>query len=1379
MIDLTPSPSRLLKASAAAVRWLFWLLAAACLLLALVWGTLHGWIVPRIGEFRPRLETAVSRALGVPVRVGGITAQSTGLIPSFELTDVSLLDPQGREALRLPRVLAALSPRSLIGLGFEQLYIDRPELDIRRTASGRIQVAGLDFSSEDASDGSAADWFFSQTEFVIRNGMVRWTDELRKAAPLALRQVDFVVRNGTRRHDLRLDATPPADWGDRFSVVARFRQPLLSRHGGQWRHWDGQVYADFARVDVSQLRRYADLGIDIGGGSGALRGWADVRQGRATGGTADVALAGVEAVLGPQLAPLALQSVAGRLGGRLLASGFEFSTQGLQFTTREGLRWPGGNVSLTYTRAEGRAPERGEFRADRLDLAALAQIGQRLPLGTATHAALSAYSPQGLVETVQASWQGPLEAIARFDARGRVTRLALAAQPVPSVPGTTATQATPGRPGIRGAALDFDLTQSGGKAKLAIERGALDLPGVFDEPVLPLDRLSADVQWQLAGEQIGVQLANVTFANADAQGEFQASWKTSDPVKSAGRSRFPGVLDLQGSLSRGDGARVHRYLPLTLTPEVRGYVREAVTQGAITEARFKVRGDLHDLPFANPKLGDFHIAGKVRDVTYAFVPASIQPREARPWPALTQLAGELVFDRSAMQIKGASGRLTGGAGLQVTKAEAQIADLAKATVVVSAEARGPLGEMLRVVAASPLDAMTGQALTTATATGNADLRLRLALPIQAINTSKVQGSVTLAGNDVQLSPDTPLLARARGVVAFSDSGFALTGVQARALGGDLRLEGGMRVVPGVETVPLIRAQGSFTAEALQQAHELGFLSRLARHASGGAAYTATLGFRRGVAELSLASSLQGLALQLPAPLAKSAEATLPLRFEKTLLRDTAAAGNGPLRDQLLLELGRLGSAVYVRELDGPQVRVVRGSIGVGLLAGESAPLPGDGVVANINLASADLDAWETVLTQAAGAAASAEATSAASSYLPTSIAVRARELTVQGRKLNNVVVGGSREGLTWRANLEARELNGYGEYRQASGAGAGRIYARLARLNIAPSAATEVEALLDDQSTSVPALDIVVDDLELRGKKLGRVEVEAVNLGAGAAAREVGVREWRLNKLNVLLPEASFSATGNWAAAPAQSVTAGSPRLPRPPGERRRTVMNFRLDIGDSGELLTRFGMKEVVRGGKGRMEGQVAWLGSPLTLDYTTMNGQFNVNVETGQFLKADPGLAKLLGVLSLQSLPRRLTLDFRDVFSEGFAFDFVRGDIRIEQGIALTNNLQMKGVNAAVLMDGRADIARETQDLRVVVVPEINAGTASLVATVINPAIGLGSFLAQIFLRRPLIQAATQEFHVDGTWTDPKVTKVEPQAAPADSKPEARTGSRPGATP
>jgi len=156
-------------------------------------------------------------------------------------------------------------------------------------------------------------------------------------------------------------------------------------------------------------------------------------------------------------------------------------------------------------------------------------------------------------------------------------------------------------------------------------------------------------------------------------------------------------------------------------------------------------------------------------------------------------------------------------------------------------------------------------------------------------------------------------------------------------------------------------------------------------------------------------------------------------------------------------------------------------------------------------------------------------------------------------------------------------------------------------------------------------------------------------------------------------------------------------------------------------------------------------------------MTGHFNVNMGRGQFLQADPGVAKLLGVLSLQALPRRLLLDFRDVFSAGFSFDTVRGDVTIEKGMASTRNLQMKGVNAVVQMEGSSDLARETQNLRVVILPEVDAGTASLVAGLaLNPAIGLSTFLAQLFLRQPLIRANSQEFVIDGTWREPRVTKA-----------------------
>ncbi|MDB5895817.1 MAG: hypothetical protein JWQ88_3348, partial [Rhodoferax sp.] len=514
------------------------------------------------------------------------------------------------------------------------------------------------------------------------------------------------------------------------------------------------------------------------------------------------------------------------------------------------------------------------------------------------------------------------------------------------------------------------------------------------------------------------------------------------------------------------------------------------------------------------------------------------------------------------------------------------------------------------------------------------------------------------------------------------------------------------------------------------------------------------------------------------PLNKTADSSLPLRLERSLTPASAANPKAALQDQLALEIGRVLSVSYTRDIGGnganggnagnagsgaQAARVLRGNVQVGTPA--SAPPPAqDGVVADVNLDWINLDAWESLLASGpvheAGvravppapnaapkvhAAKSSPAdTTALQAYLPNRVTLRAREFSTGGRTLHALAVTATRDDQAWKGDIDATELSGYAEYHPAA-TGAGRVYARLKRLVIAPSAATAVDSLLDAPAESVPALDIVIDDFDLKGYNLGRVEMEAVNRGGSLAQREGGgVREWRLNRLIVSNPQATFTASGNWAALNAQ------------PGGPRRTAMNFKLDIQDAGGLLGRFDMKDVFRRGKGRLEGDIAWVGSPLSLDYPTLSGQLNVNVENGQFLKADPGMAKLLGVLSLQALPRRLTLDFRDVFSEGFAFDFIRGDVHMAQGIANTNNLQMKGVNAAVLMEGVADIARETQDLKVVVVPEINAGTASLVATVINPAIGLGTFLAQMFLRRPLMEAATQEFHVNGAWADPKITKV-----------------------
>jgi len=1338
-------------------RWLLAALVLAWLLLALAWGALHWVIVPRIDEFRPQLEARATRALGVSVRVGAVAAQSNGMVPALELRDVALLDAQGRVALSLPRVLIAVSPRSLWRLGFEQIYLDRPVLDIRRAPDGKITIGGLDFNPAGQADPAALDWFFSQFEFAIHDGTLRWTDEKRQAEPLVLQGVAVVVRNRGRQHDVRLDATPPESWGSAFSVQGRFVHPLLSRRHGRWQDWEGQLYADIKRADLAQLRHHVSLGVDLNQGSGAVRAWVDVARGRVTGVVADVALTQVDVLLGADLQQLALQKVQGRLGGRALADGFEFSTQALTFDTPDDLHWPGGDARLRLQHAQAGQPERGELQADRLDLAALAQIASRLPFDEIVRDKLRAYAPKGQVDTLLASWRGPWRAPQKYAARGRFSQLELAA--------------VADTPGLRGLDVDFDFDQQAGQARLGMTAGRVDLPTLFQEPEIAVDSLSAQARWQHQGERIALQLDEVRFANADAAGEARIKWQSADPANPASGASASGVLDLQAKLSRADGKRVHRYLPMVIDQAARDYVRDAVQDGRANSVRFEVKGDIDALPDIDPKKGAFKITAQVEGVRLAYVPTSLQDSGDLPWPVLNDLSGELVIDRMQLQVNKARARLGDGTALQVSRVEARIADLMQTQVEVDADFKGPLPELMGLANTSPLRDLLGGALVNSVVTGNADYKLKLALPIAHIDQSAVRGSITLAGNDVRITPDSPQFTQARGRINFTEAGFSLSGVQARLLGADAQLDGGWVLAPespaarGAPTQ--IRVSGNASAEGLRAATELGFVARLARQASGSAAYTATLGWRQGTTELRVNSNLQGLALNLPAPLGKGAETELPLRLETVLITDVSA----PRQDRLTVSLGNQVQVLYERDLSQAEPRVLRGAIAVGLDAQEAALLPAAGVSANIRLQHFNADGWQDVLAQAIGEAVNATAQPAnntlAMSYLPSLFAVRSEVLTFGGRQFNQMVIGGGREGSVWRANGVATEFNGYLEYRQpneqVSGGAEGRVYARLARLTLAPGVEADVEALLDAQPASIPALDIVVDDFELRGKFLGRLEVEAVNRSRQSAPSGASVREWHLNKFNLGLPEASLVASGKWAALPLPGPQAAtSPMQPGP--ARRRSELNFTLDIADSGALLDRLGMNGVVRGGRGKLAGQVAWLGSPLSLDYPSLSGAFTVDVASGQFLQAEPGIAKLLGVLSLQALPRRLTLDFRDVFSEGFAFDFLRGDVTIDKGMAHTNNLQMKGVNAAVLMEGSADIARETQDLKVVVIPELSSGTASLlVATVISPVLGLGTFLAELFLRRPMIESVTQEFHIDGSWADPHITKVSRSKAAA----------------
>ncbi|HYJ99157.1 MAG TPA: TIGR02099 family protein, partial [Burkholderiaceae bacterium] len=456
------------------------LLLSWSLLLA-AWLTLHWGILPRIDEWRPRIEALASRSLGVAVRIGEIQVRSRGWIPAAQLRDVVLLDRSGREALRLPEVHAALSVPSLMAfrLRFEQLLIDRAELVVRRDAHGRISVGGLDLGGEMRSDDDggnpAADWFFQQREFVIRDATVTWIDEQRGAAPLQLTDASAVVRNGLRYHDVRIDATPQATWGDRFTLRARMNQTLVAR-AGDWRHWRGTVFAELPHVDVAQLRSYVDLPFELREGRGAMRAWVDMAEGQPGAATVDLALRDVGLRLSKLVQPLQFEHLSGRLEGEQGPQHARVSARRLNFATTDGVTWADSNVDASWrfaTRPTGEIElTAGEVSADRLDLATIALIAARVPLGDVVRKGLAELAPRGTVHDLVARWDGPLDEPRHYQARARIKGLSIAAG--------SAAQGV-GRPGWRNADIDLQASDVGGDARLSMADGVMEFPGVFDK----------------------------------------------------------------------------------------------------------------------------------------------------------------------------------------------------------------------------------------------------------------------------------------------------------------------------------------------------------------------------------------------------------------------------------------------------------------------------------------------------------------------------------------------------------------------------------------------------------------------------------------------------------------------------------------------------------------------------------------------------------------------------------------------------------------------------------------------------------------------------------------------------------------------------------
>jgi uncharacterized protein (TIGR02099 family) len=866
-------------------------------------------------------------------------------------------------------------------------------------------------------------------------------------------------------------------------------------------------------------------------------------------------------------------------------------------------------------------------------------------------------------------------------------------------------------PGANGVSGSFDADEAKGTLKLASQNASLSLPRVFADPI-ELDSASGGVRWERGGDAWQVTLNDLAFANGHAAGTAAGAWRS----LAAG----PGAIDLKAHLTRANVEQLYHYLPLHTHPAVREWLKRALQKGTSNDVRIVVNGNLAEFPFAQGKGGQFLMTMKGQGGVLDY---------AAQWPPLSEVEADLAFDGTRFTLDATSAKILGAT---ISHTHAEIADLRdpNAVLKVNGEAAGPTAEFLAFIAQSPVAEWTGRFTDGAQAIGNGRLALKFDLPLHAAQDTTVTGDYQFIGNQIRV-PGVPALSQLNGKLGFTDRSLTGNALTAEVLGGPLKFD-----VTGSDG--RVRVTGAGTANLAQLKGEID--SPLAERFSGTAEWQVVANARPQAATWTIESSLKGAAIDLPAPFGKTAGESVALRIER---REPTPAR----KDELLsIDYGSTGRLLLRRPLatGAPYDHAL-------LLLGTAVERIGDldrpGLWVRADVQSFNFDDWLAV-----GRALPSKGRAGATVTFEGAD-IDAATLQAFGRKFNEMKVSARRAGEDWRVALDGGDAAGTAVWRAPSPTMPnGRIVARLSKLTAPGAGDTPTTTAAKGEpprpasaANAWPEIDLATDAFYSRGHDVGKLEFTARPAGS----------DWQIESLTLANDAGDIKAGGWWRTADPQ-----------------QTKLDVAIDAREAGAFLAHFGTADAITGASTKIEGQLSWAGAPSDFDYPSLNGSFRLTSGAGQFLKADPGVGRLLGVLSLQSLPRRITLDFRDVFSEGFAFDSIAGSARIQDGMMSTDNLRMVGPSAAVDISGTVDLAHETQKIKVRVQPalssSISAGAAVLFIAnpLLGAAVGAGTLLAQKVFKDPIEQLFSYEYAVSGSWSDPVVERISNRTAAAPAQ-------------
>ena len=867
----------------------------------------------------------------------------------------------------------------------------------------------------------------------------------------------------------------------------------------------------------------------------------------------------------------------------------------------------------------------------------------------------------------------------------------------------------------------LSIEQSGIFPKLAglegtlrgdMESGILSLAsqntGLHDErlfrELLPIDVLQGDIHWQLRDGTMEVATDALTIRNDDLS--LLARMGLYLPVDGAAAS-----INLQIDVATARLDRLHAYLPAqVMSPLGVAWLDNSLNSGVITNGRVVVNGRLDQLPFDNGE-GVLEVRLPVTNAVLDF---------NEDWSPLTGLDAQVDFTGRVMDVVSSRGAMRSAS---LESVHAQIKDLASPVLTLKGVVQGALPVMLAELGSSPLGITYGGFVDRVSTTGETTLGLDIVVPLNGSQAPiEVAGDITLRGNSLKVRDSDIELKAIKGQLVFDPEGIQGDKLQARLFGHpasarvwtetgkqqtNIHLQGPLQLFDRfIEKDSFLGVAASGSSDWQVQVALRGMPER-GKNADIGVTVT---------------SDLVGTTIDLPAPFGKSPESVRQL----TIVEDRVGVEESIVQ----LNYGELveGLLVIVPGAEGFELQ--KGAITVG---GKKPVLPDSKqLLFSGHLDSFRLTDWQPYLD---GTGRTSD-TGGGNAELPLAFDVAIDELEVLGYELGDVSLSLKSSGSRREIRVDGPAVAGDIELTNTA-AGLDSVTMTLERLALEAASGEQQQAdsSSDFSPASFPDLQIITRQLLYDGVDLGLFEIKAYKQPDDLYFIE-----------RVVIASGLLSAriSGNW-------------RLQR--GEQLSSV-DLEIKEGEMDRLMDLFGYQKNIGGGTLSGSMRIAWPGPPWAFSPPVTEGKVKLRIADGQLLEVDPGAAgRMLGLLSLNTLPRRLSLDFSDLFEKGFSFDEISGSFVINDGNAYTNDLFVEGPAAKIEISGRIGLVDQDYDELVTVIPYVKTGIPLAGTLAGGPAVGAMLLVAETLLQDrlgPLNRIAQKQYSVTGPWEDPVIEKL-----------------------